>query len=475
MERSTGGVRILSRRVVRPAPASSPDAAANGAPAEPEVMHLTPWDLRMITVDYIQNGLLLPKPPTAGGGAHVVDELASSFARALRRFYPLAGRLAAVEVNDGAADSRSLAIALCCNGEGAEFVHAVAPGVAVSDIAAPVYVPPVVWSLFPLNGLLGVDAAVESRPVLAAQVTELADGIFVAMSLNHGVADGSTFWHFFNTWSEINRRRRRGSEGCELSTPPPVLDRWFLDTCPVPISLPLGKPEDIIRRPEYPPVRECFFHFSAESVKMLKAKANAEMAGAAAAAAATISSLQAVLAHLWRAVCRARRLAPHRETTYMLLVGCRARVEGIPEAYAGNTVTHAFATSTAGDVVGGGLGAAAWLLNRAVASFDEAAVRADLAAWAESPWFVYVDPPGHAAAKIGTGSSPRFDVYGNDFGWGAPVAVRSGAGNKLDGKVTVYEGRGGAGSMALEACLSPEALARLVADEEFMAAVCAAA
>jgi hypothetical protein len=73
-----------------------------------------------------------------------------------------------------------------------------------------------------------------------------------------------------------------------------------------------------------------------------------------------------------------------------------------------------------------------------------------------------------------TGSSPRFDVYGNDFGWGRPVAVRSGAGNKCEGKVTVYEGRGGAGSMALEVCLTPRALDRLVADEEFMEAVSAA-
>jgi len=73
-----------------------------------------------------------------------------------------------------------------------------------------------------------------------------------------------------------------------------------------------------------------------------------------------------------------------------------------------------------------------------------------------------------------TGSSPRFDVYGNDFGWGRPLAVRSGSGNKVDGKVTVYEGRDGRGIMAREACLSPEALDRLIADEEFMEAVSAA-
>lgn len=70
----TGGVRIVSRRVIRPEPAtSSPET-------EDETMHLTPWDLRMITVDHIQKGLLLPNPRAA---AQLVDGLASSFARGL--------------------------------------------------------------------------------------------------------------------------------------------------------------------------------------------------------------------------------------------------------------------------------------------------------------------------------------------------------------------------------------------------------
>lgn len=440
-----GSVQIVSRRVVRP------ESASSSTVQEPEMMHLTPWDLRFITVEYIQKGILLPKPLAASGANKpVVDELASSLARALNRFYPLAGRLT-VE----AGDPGRLVISLCCNGEGAEFVHAVAPEVTTSDIAASLYVPPVVWSLFPCNGMLGMDAVLDSRPVLAAQVTELADGLFVAMSLNHGVADGTTFWHLFNTWSEIHRRR--GSGGYELATPHPVLDRRFLfdACCPgVPIPLPFGKAEDMVRRPVYAPVAECFFHFSSDTVRKLKAKANAEMAG-------TISSLQSLLGHVWRAVCRARRLPPHRETRYTLLVGCRARVKGIPQAYAGNAVTLAFASSTVGEVEVKGLGWAAWLLNRAVASFDEATVRDGLASWADEPSFVYTGSSGgdEPASKVVTGSSPRFDVYGNDFGWGAPVAVRSGPGNKIDGKVTVYQGRGGGGSMALEVCLSHEALA----------------
>ncbi|KAK1609621.1 hypothetical protein QYE76_033295 [Lolium multiflorum] len=418
---SSAGVCVVSRRTVQP---SRSGEATSAVELEGETVHLTPWDLQMLTVDYIQKGVLLPNPPTGDGGERLVGRLASSFGRSLGRFYPFAGRLA-VEERQG-----TVAVSLRCTGDGAEFVHAVAPGITVADVAASTYVPRVVWSFFPLDGLVGADAAAGSRPVLAAQVTELADGVFVAMSLSHGVADGTAFWHLFNTWSEMSRT---GADA-EVSTPPPVLERWFPDACPVPIPLPFAKLDDIVRRFECPPVQECFFHFSAERVKSLKARANAEVAGAGSA---TISSLQSLLAHVWRAVSRARRLSPAEETTYTVLVGCRGRVKRVPQGYAGNAVVRATARATAGEITDNGLGWTALLLNRAVASLDEAAMVGSLSSWHLDPRFAYLAGFWNPAMVV-TGNSPRFDAYGNDFGWGAPVAVRSGGANKVDGRVTVY-------------------------------------
>ncbi|XP_025607093.1 uncharacterized acetyltransferase At3g50280-like [Arachis hypogaea] len=79
------------------------------------------------------------------------------------------------------------------------------------------------------------------------------------------------------------------------------------------------------------------FHFTKEKIAQLKAKANAE------AKTHKISSLQAVLTHLWLSVTTTR--------------DCGA--------------------------IGG--------------------------------------------KALSTGSSPRFNVYGNDLGWGKPVAVRAGS------------------------------------------------
>jgi len=223
-----------------------------------------------------------------------------------------------------------------------------------------------------------------------------------------------------------------------------------------------------VRRFERTAVQECFFTFSGASVRKLKARANDEMAGTATAA---LSSLQAVLAHLWRAVCRARRLPPEQGTFYSVVVGCRGRVCGIPPGYVGNAMVFGKAVATAGEIEAKGLGWTAWLLNLAVASFDEASMRESLERWVREPDFTYVGNLSSGGTALVTGSSPRFDVFGNDFGWGKPVAIRSGAGNKVDGKATVFEGPERGGSISLEVCIAPDALEWLVADEEFMDAV----
>ncbi|CAD6266339.1 unnamed protein product [Miscanthus lutarioriparius] len=473
MEGANGcGIHVVSQRMVRPlTPPPATMMNGNGChrrKEEVEVIHLTPWDLRLISIDYIQKGILLPKPPSDGDN-DLVNALESSFARALRLFYPFAGRLASEErAGDG-----TVSVFLRCTGEGAEFVHAVAPEVAVADIVSSLYTPPVVWDFYPLALVLGADAAIERLPVLAVQVTVLADGVFIGMTLNHSVGDGTAFWHFFNAWSEINRAAGGGvgisaDLPADLSTPPPVFKRWFPETCPVPIPMPFRKLEDIVRRFERTAVKECFFTFPAASVKKLKARANGEMA---CSATATISSLQAVLAHFWRAVCRARRLPPEHGTLYSVVVGCRGRMNGIPPGYVGNALVFGKAEATAGEIEEKGLGWTAWLLNRAVASFDEATMRESLERWVREPDFTYMDNLSSAGTALVTGSSPRFDVFGNDFGWGKPLAVRSGSGNKADGKATVFEGPERGGSISLEVCIAPDALERLVADQEFMDSV----
>ena len=91
--------------------------------------------------------------------------------------------------------------------------------------------------------------------------------------------------------------------------------------------------------------------------------------------------------------------------------------------------------------------------------------------WVKCPTFLSntkgVSTAMWASNSLLTGSSPRFNVYGNDFGWGRPLAVRSGAANKNSGKLTVFPGAE-EGSIDFEVCLLPDTLRAMADDAEFM-------
>ncbi|XP_048431521.1 uncharacterized acetyltransferase At3g50280-like [Pyrus x bretschneideri] len=164
------------------------------------LIELTPWDSRLLQLDYIQKGLLFQKPAESSLIRHLKDALS----RTLDIFYPLA----VTEIKDKTLSCFSIN----CNGDGAQFVHAAADGVGVADILDPVYVPEdIVSNFFSMNEILNYEGV--SKPLLAVQVTELVDGIFIGCTMNHSVVDGSSFWHFFNTWSEFSR------SGQKFSTP----------------------------------------------------------------------------------------------------------------------------------------------------------------------------------------------------------------------------------------------------------------
>ncbi|KAJ4967387.1 hypothetical protein NE237_019236 [Protea cynaroides] len=380
--------------------------------------HLNPWDISMISTHYIQKGLLFPKPPPATNdndpSITIINHLKDSLSRTLVHFLPLAGQLVTHKHDDP--PSYSISISLDCkNAPGVDFIHAIAD-VTTSDVLSPVYVPLiVVQSFFPLNKAVNHDG--HTLPLLAVQVTEILDGIFIACSLNHVVGDGTSYWNFFNAYQ------------------PRVA------------------------------LRDKFFHFSSQSIARLKAKANSECN------TTTISSLQALSALVWRCVTRSRRHLPsHQKTSCRFAINNRSRLNPpLSPDYFGNFIQTVSATATVGELLSHGIGWAALLLHEAVNDHTDSKVRGWLEAWMMNP-FIY--QPGNLfdPCSVLMASSPRFDMYGCDFGWGKAEAVRSGSANKFDGGVYSYPGRIG-GTVDLEVSLPPESMKALESDTEFMEVV----
>ena len=237
--------------------------------------------------------------------------------------------------------------------------------------------------------------------------------------MSHLAADGTTFWHFFNTWSHISRRRVQPGEA---STPPPPLPPDFDRRCfSAMFDLPLRIPFSYEKIPRFGsrrkilPTQTRFFQFSKMKIAQLKAKANTE---AGANTATIISSLEALMANLWVSVTRSHGLHGNEEVTYFIAVGLRQRMQPpLPNEYFGNAVRVVAAKSTAGELLNhGGFGLAARRINEAIASQTPTAVRAHLEEWAKRP--VLLGSTELPKSFVMTGGSQRFDLFGNDFGWG---------------------------------------------------------
>ena len=164
-----------------------------------------------------------------------------------------------------------------------------------------------------------------------------------------------------------------------------------------------------------------------------------------------------------------QHIEANQEVKYVVAVSARLRLQPpLPEGYFGNTISNEIVTITAGELVGQTLGWVAWKINRKIALQTNDEIRNFLMCWVKKPKLRAISSfPNNTLFAT---SSPRFNVYGNDFGWGKPVAVRSASADKSDGKITLFPGVE-EGSIDIEVCLSPEKLLALGDDEEFMEAI----
>ncbi|KAM3379526.1 hypothetical protein P3S68_011940 [Capsicum galapagoense] len=422
-----------------------------------ENIKMTPWNLSFLLLGTSQRGLLFHKPKQENNNilkSSLIDHLKESLSRTLDFFPPLAGRLSTIKNTD----DDTISFFINCNNAGVEFTHASAPKLTVSTILDSTRSPFTVHSLFPLNNIRNFECV--TKPLFGVQITELVDGLFIGCTMSHSLCDGTGFWHFINSWSEISR-------GYKVISKIPVLERYFPEKMNLPVPLPLKMyDEKLFEKFEVPPLMERIFHLSKESIGRLKDKANSEMG------VKSISSLQAFLAHLWRSVTRCREFDDEKVVAISILIGARSRINPpLPEGYFGNAIHMKQVKATAGELLKNGLGWTAMQINKMVVAQNSEEVMKEYKGWAENP-IIFTKGLVFAGnnTRLGINNSPWFNIYGNDFGWGKPIGVRSGMANKNDGSITLFCGVE-EGSVDIEVCLFPETLQALENDQEFMEAV----
>ncbi|WZY70384.1 LOW QUALITY PROTEIN: hypothetical protein YC2023_002624 [Brassica napus] len=188
-----------------------------------EKIHLTPFDLNLLQIDYTQRGLLFPKPDP---GTRFISRLKTSLSSALDVYFPFAGLLAKWTIKKTRlCHFTSTATAL--------VPDLFTPQLILSrDLLQPDGSVPEIFKLFfPMNRVKNINGV--SEALLALEVTEIKDGVFISFAYNHMVADGVSIWNFFRTWSRICKNGQR-----ENLDRPIVLRQWFLDGIDFPIRIP---------------------------------------------------------------------------------------------------------------------------------------------------------------------------------------------------------------------------------------------
>ncbi|KAK1409131.1 hypothetical protein QVD17_35656 [Tagetes erecta] len=377
----------------------------------------------------------------------IVDKLKDGLKVVLEEFYQLAGKL------DKDDDGVFKVVYDDDDMEGVEVVSATAGDTATADLLDEEGTIKL-RELIPYNDVLNLEGL--HRPLLSIQLTKLKDGLVMGCAFNHAILDGTSTWHFMSSWAEICT----GSKSISVH---PFLDRTQARNTRVKLDLtPPAQQNGNGTATKPPPLREKIFRFSEPAIDKIKSKLNSSNE-----ASKPFSTFQSLSTHIWHAVTRARELKPEDYTVFTVFADCRKRVDPpMPESYFGNLIQAIFTVTAAGLLQANPPEFAASLIQKAIDSHDAKAIEGRNKEWESNPIiFQYKDAGVNCVA---VGSSPRFKVYDVDFGFGKPESVRSGANNRFDGMVYLYQAKDGGKGIDVEISLEAGAMDNLEKDNDFI-------
>ncbi|KAF5743517.1 BAHD acyltransferase [Tripterygium wilfordii] len=410
---------------------------------------LVTFDLPYIAFYYNQK-LLLYKGHNGIDFDGMVGKLKEGLGVVLEEFNQLAGKLEKDE--DGV-----FKVVYDDDMDGVEVIEASAVDVSVDDLTVEEGTSDL-KDLIPYNKILNLEGL--QRPLLAVQLTKLKDGLAMGLAFNHAILDGTSTWHFMSSWAQI-------CNGSPTIAEPPFLERTKVRNTRVKLNLspptnPIDGSNSEAKVAVAPPLRERVFKFSDAAITKIKSNVNASLPSDGSKPFSTFQSLSA---HIWRHVTQTRELKPEDYTVFTVFADCRKRVDPpMPESYFGNLIQAVFTVTAAGMLLANPSGFGASMIQKAIEAHNAKAIDERNKEWEKAPKiFEYKDAGVNCVA---VGSSPRFKVYGVDFGFGEPEIVRSGSNNRFDGMVYLYQGK--KGGIDVEISLPPDVMERLEKDREFL-------
>ncbi|OAY66289.1 Agmatine coumaroyltransferase-2 [Ananas comosus] len=220
----------------------------------------------------------------------------------------------------------------------------------------------------------------EIQELLQIQLTRFACGtLTVGHNAHHRVADGQGAFQFFAAWARACRAVSDDDPAPALPAAPHDRAALFAPRRPPRCEFDHRRAE-FCRKNTNPAVQTLDgasvggnvvvhrAHFSKQFICQLKAAA----AGTGGDDRLRYSTFVCVMAQLWRAITRSRRVGGAASTHLRINVNGRARlVPPAPDDYSGNLILWAFPRATAEELVRRPVSYAAGLIERAVAGLDD--------------------------------------------------------------------------------------------------------
>lgn len=244
------------------------------------------------------------------------------------------------------------------------------------------------------------------------QVTLLkCGGMSLGTALHHVAVDGTSAFHFFQTWSTISR------DGDGAAVEPPCHDRTLLRARRPPSvhpdALSVFCPKMSFAEPSGPTASKVFV-VSADQLASLKRASGSE------------TTFCALTALVWQCTCVARRLPPAAEARVSFSANIRRSTRPpLPTRYFGNALVPVFAAGAAGDVASDALESVAGRIRRAISRVDDELVRSAVD-YHELFGIDYRLQRGILpATELRMVSWLGMPLYDADFGWGRPWRARA--------------------------------------------------
>ena len=161
------------------------------------------------------------------------------------------------------------------------------------------------------------------------------------------------------------------------------------------------------------------------------------------------------MAHLWRSTLGSSGDSTTRTHALGFAIGARSRLPCFPDAYFGNAIYPVALAISESDLLKGELGTTALKINQLISQHSNEAIKCD--AEKKLDFRSRPNAPSGIAPPLVISSSPHFRVYDCDFGWGKPVAIRSGKTYKVEGLVVVSSAAE-PGGIDVEVCFAEDTL-----------------